>query len=165
MITLAVVFEALIGKSPTWADQIIADVGIDSRTMIPGSMFIAIPGESVDGHDFLGDAFANGASYALVEHPVSPDIRVIDLRSDSKPDLKEEIEVPFCILVENTIEALQRIAVADGTAQGPQISTHYFRSVSVIIHLCRDRNGVPQYNTVFIDNCDSAELGAGCFTE
>ena len=111
MITLAVVFEALIGKSPTWADQIIADVGIDSRTMIPGSMFIAIPGESVDGHDFLGDAFANGASYALVEHPVSPDIRVIDLRSDSKPDLKEEIEVPFCILVENTIEALQRIAV------------------------------------------------------
>jgi UDP-N-acetylmuramoyl-tripeptide--D-alanyl-D-alanine ligase len=110
MITLAVVFEALIGKSPSWADQIIADVGIDSRTMIPGSMFIAIPGESVDGHDFLADAFSNGASYALIEHPVSTDIRVVDLRSDSKQVFDEEIEFPFCILVENTVEALQRVA-------------------------------------------------------
>jgi UDP-N-acetylmuramoyl-tripeptide--D-alanyl-D-alanine ligase len=111
MITLAVVFEALIGKSPSWADQIIADVGIDSRTMIPGSMFVAIPGESVDGHDYLADAFSNGASYALIEHPVSPDFRVIDLRPNAKQDLKKEIEIPFCILVENTIEALQRVAV------------------------------------------------------
>ena len=112
MITLAVVFEALIGKSPPWADQIIADVGIDSRTMIPGSMFVAIPGETADGHDFLADAFSNGASYALIEHEVAPEFRVIDLRSKTKPDLKDEIEIPFCILVENSIEALQRVAVA-----------------------------------------------------
>lgn len=110
MITLAVIFEALLGESPTWADQIIADVGIDSRTMIPGSIFVAIPGESVDGHDYIEDAFSNGASYALIEHPISPDFRVIDLRSNTKQDLKEEIEVPFCILVDNTIEALQRVA-------------------------------------------------------
>lgn len=51
MITLSVVFEVLIGNAPEWTDQIIADVGIDSRTMIPGSLFVAIPGESVDGHD------------------------------------------------------------------------------------------------------------------
>jgi UDP-N-acetylmuramoyl-tripeptide--D-alanyl-D-alanine ligase len=110
MITLSVVFEVLIGNAPEWTDQIIADVGIDSRTMIPGSLFVAIPGESVDGHDYLEDAFSNGASYALIEHSVSQDLRVVDLRPGSDQDISEEIEVPFCIMVENTIEALQRVA-------------------------------------------------------
>jgi len=110
MITLSVVFEALIGNSPEWTDQIIVDVGIDSRTMIPGALFVAIPGESVDGHDYLEDAFSNGASFALIEHPVSSDYRVIDLRAGKDQDLSEEIEIPFCILVENSIEALQKVA-------------------------------------------------------
>ncbi|MCJ7716398.1 MAG: UDP-N-acetylmuramoyl-tripeptide--D-alanyl-D-alanine ligase [Anaerolineales bacterium] len=110
MITLSVVFEALIGNSPEWTDQIIADVGIDSRTIIPGSLFIAIPGESVDGHDYLEEAFSNGASFALIEHPVSTDYRVIDLRPGTKQDFIEEIEIPFCILVENSVEALQKVA-------------------------------------------------------
>jgi UDP-N-acetylmuramoyl-tripeptide--D-alanyl-D-alanine ligase len=110
MITLSIVFEALTGQIPEWTDQIIADVGIDSRTMIPGSLFVAIPGESADGHDYLEDAFSQGASYALIEHSVSPEIRVIDLRPDSNQDFSEEIEVPFCLLVENTVEALQKVA-------------------------------------------------------
>ena len=110
MITLSVVFEALTGKSPEWADQIIADVGIDSRTMIPGSLFVAIPGESVDGHDFLEDAFSQGASYALIEHSVSAENRVIDLRPGSDHDFSDEVEIPFCLLVENSVEALQKVA-------------------------------------------------------
>lgn len=110
MITLGVVFKALVGKAPDWADQIIADVGIDSRTIIPGALFVAIPGESVDGHDFLEEAFSKGASFALIEHPVSPDIRVVDLRSGSNQDFSSEVEVPFCLLVENSIEALQKVA-------------------------------------------------------
>jgi len=110
MITLSVVFEALTGKSPEWADQIIADVGIDSRTMIPGSLFVAIPGESLDGHDFLEDAFSQGASYALIEHSVSAENRVIDLRPGADHDLSAEVEVPFCLLVENSVEALQKVA-------------------------------------------------------
>ena len=110
MITLGVVFEALIGNAPEWADQIIADVGIDSRTMIPGSMFVAMPGESVDGHDYLEDAFSNGASFALIEHPVETDFRVIDLRPGSDQDLNLKVDVPFCLLVENSLEALQVVA-------------------------------------------------------
>ena len=50
MITLGVVLEVLTGKTSRWADQIIADVGIDSRTLIPGSMFVALQGETADGH-------------------------------------------------------------------------------------------------------------------
>lgn len=110
MITLGVVFEALLGESPAWADQIIADVSIDSRSLIPGSLFVAIPGESVDGHDYIEDAFTNGASYALIEHPVAEHLRVIDLRKGKKHNLDQEPEVPFCLLVENTVEALQKVA-------------------------------------------------------
>ena len=110
MITIGVVFEALLGKSPAWADQIIADVGIDSRTLIPGSLFVAIPGESEDGHDYIEDAFTNGASYALIEHPVATDFKVIDLRKGTKQNLDQEPEVPFCLLVDNSVEALQKVA-------------------------------------------------------
>ena len=79
MITLGVVFEVFKGIQPPWADQIIADVGIDSRKLIPGSMFVALAGESADGHDFVQDAFNRGASFALIDRPVEDGIRVLDL--------------------------------------------------------------------------------------
>jgi UDP-N-acetylmuramoyl-tripeptide--D-alanyl-D-alanine ligase len=41
---------------------------IDSRLATPGSLFVAIRGERVDGHDFLAAAVANGARAALVRH-------------------------------------------------------------------------------------------------
>jgi UDP-N-acetylmuramoyl-tripeptide--D-alanyl-D-alanine ligase len=110
MITLRVVLESLIGSAPSWAGQIIPDVGIDSRTLIPGSMFIALKGESVDGHDFVADAFLKGASFALIDHPVGDELRVLDLRTGSKTDLENEIEIPFCLLVDNSLEALQKVA-------------------------------------------------------
>lgn len=110
MITLGVVLEVLTGKTPHWANQIIADVGIDSRTLIPGSMFVALQGESVDGHDYVSDAFKNGASFALIDRSVDPQIRVIDCRPGSDLDLDQEVEEPFCLLVEDTLKALQRVA-------------------------------------------------------
>ncbi len=110
MITLRVVLESLTGSSPSWAGQIIPDVGIDSRTLIPGSMFVALQGESVDGHDFVEHAFSKGASFALIEHPVGDEIRILDLREGSKTDLEHEIEIPFCLLVDNSLAALQKVA-------------------------------------------------------
>jgi len=110
MITLGVVFEVLIGKTSRWADQIIADVGIDSRTLIPGSMFVAMQGETADGHDYVSQAFENGASFALIDRSVDPQLRVIDCRPGSDLDLDQEVEVPFCLLVEDSLKALQRVA-------------------------------------------------------
>jgi len=45
-------------------------VALDSHLVTPGSLFVAIPGARVDGHDYLGDAAAAGAAAALVDHPV-----------------------------------------------------------------------------------------------
>ena len=38
------------------------DVVIDSRAATPGSLFVALPGERVDGHEFAPAAVANGAA-------------------------------------------------------------------------------------------------------
>ncbi|HIZ38155.1 MAG TPA: UDP-N-acetylmuramoyl-tripeptide--D-alanyl-D-alanine ligase [Candidatus Ruania gallistercoris] len=45
-------------------------VVVDSRQAEPGSLFAAIDGAHVDGHDFLEAAAANGARAALVTRPV-----------------------------------------------------------------------------------------------
>ncbi len=51
MLTEADVIEALIGVRPSWATQVITEADIDSRHVIPGSLFVALPGEDSDGHD------------------------------------------------------------------------------------------------------------------
>jgi UDP-N-acetylmuramoyl-L-alanyl-D-glutamate--2,6-diaminopimelate ligase len=43
----------------------LADVQIDSRRVRKGDVFIAIPGATCDGHDFIGQALANGAGYIV----------------------------------------------------------------------------------------------------
>jgi UDP-N-acetylmuramoyl-tripeptide--D-alanyl-D-alanine ligase len=45
---------------------LVDDVVIDSRRVRAGSLFVALPGEHTDGHRFLGDALARGASACLV---------------------------------------------------------------------------------------------------
>ena len=42
-------------------------VSIDTRTLAPDDLFIAIKGETHDGHDHLAAAFAAGASAALID--------------------------------------------------------------------------------------------------
>ncbi|ACI98052.1 UDP-N-acetylmuramoylalanyl-D-glutamyl-2,6-diaminopimelate--D-alanyl-D-alanine ligase [Rhodospirillum centenum] len=41
-------------------------VSIDSRTLRPGDLFVALKGPNFDGHDYVGDALAHGAAAALV---------------------------------------------------------------------------------------------------
>ncbi len=54
-------------------------VAFDSREVGPGDLFIALKGEATDGHRFLGQAFAQGASGAIVSEPCAhPHILVGD---------------------------------------------------------------------------------------
>jgi UDP-N-acetylmuramoyl-tripeptide--D-alanyl-D-alanine ligase len=45
-------------------------ISTDSRSVHPGDCFFAIAGENFDGHNFLTDAFAKGASCAVVSKDV-----------------------------------------------------------------------------------------------
>ncbi len=54
-------------------------VEIDSRDVMPGDLFFAMSGETMDGHKFVDGAFARGASAAVVNRPVvGPHIIVDD---------------------------------------------------------------------------------------
>ena len=46
------------------------NIKIDSRKIKPGDIFVALPGSTVDGHDFVEKAYENGAIKAIVEHKV-----------------------------------------------------------------------------------------------
>ena len=50
-------------------DSALAGVSIDSRTLEPGQLFVALRGERFDGHAFLEAARARGAAGALVSQP------------------------------------------------------------------------------------------------
>ena len=45
-------------------------VSIDTRTLSPGDLFVALQGENGDGHRFVADALAKGAAGAMVHQDV-----------------------------------------------------------------------------------------------
>lgn len=50
------------------ADCQISGVSINTRTIEKGDLFVALKGDNSDGHKWVSDAFAKGASAALVEY-------------------------------------------------------------------------------------------------
>ena len=70
-------------------------VSIDSRTVQPGDLFVAIKGEKFDGHDFVADAFMRGAAAAMVSRAPAD-------APDDKP----------LLTVKDTLIALQGLARA-----------------------------------------------------
>jgi UDP-N-acetylmuramoyl-tripeptide--D-alanyl-D-alanine ligase len=54
-----------IGEEPAGYRRVVAD----SREVRPGDLFVALPGEHKDGHDFLDDALERGAAGLLVRRP------------------------------------------------------------------------------------------------
>lgn len=60
---------AAVGGRLVGEDVTVSSVTTDSRLAIPGSLFVALPGERFDGHAFVADARARGAAAALVRRP------------------------------------------------------------------------------------------------
>ncbi len=95
---------------PPGTNFVLSNATIDSRQCVPGSLFIALPGENVDGHDFVVDAFNRGASLAIVHKDLSIGIPVFDLRKEDPCPEGFMWQIPFVIRVENSLLALQEIA-------------------------------------------------------
>ena len=75
----------------TDATKTITGVQIDSRKVRAGDLFVAIPGEKVDGHKFIADVMEKGAVAALSQQRI------------------EEPKGPY-ILVESTVTAMKQLA-------------------------------------------------------
>src|SRR3954449_8957418 len=52
----------------------ITELAYDARDAGPGSLFFCVPGSRADGHDFAGDAVANGAVALVVERPLDLEV-------------------------------------------------------------------------------------------
>jgi UDP-N-acetylmuramoyl-tripeptide--D-alanyl-D-alanine ligase len=55
---------------PGEAATLVTSVSVDTRTIGPGALFVALPGGQVDGHVFVPNAIGAGAAAALTRHPV-----------------------------------------------------------------------------------------------
>jgi UDP-N-acetylmuramoyl-tripeptide--D-alanyl-D-alanine ligase len=68
-LTLADVLAATGGvlSTPLAGGTALTGVSIDSRTIGPGALFVAVRGPRFDGHDFLAEAAGKGAAAALVQ--------------------------------------------------------------------------------------------------
>ncbi len=115
MLTLADIIEALTDSRPEAASRLVITEGsIDSRQVIPGALFVALPGERVDGHDFVSAAFERGAVAALVQREVNCNATVLDLRQPLSAELPVAPDVletgPLCLLVTDPLQSLQKVA-------------------------------------------------------
>jgi len=69
-----------VGGALHGPDGVANAVATDSRSVAPGTVFVAIAGERLDGHDYVADAFERGAAAAMVHRAgvQGPTIEVAD---------------------------------------------------------------------------------------
>ncbi|MBF4992251.1 UDP-N-acetylmuramoyl-tripeptide--D-alanyl-D-alanine ligase [Methylophilus sp. QUAN] len=83
MIALKTIADVLQGTLQQGAEVTVTSVDTDSRRVLPGQLFVALPGEKFDGHDFLPQVANQGAVAALVSKSVTsslPTVLVKDTR-------------------------------------------------------------------------------------
>ena len=73
-------------------DQELSGVETDSRRVTKGTLFVAIPGERVDGHKFIPDVYAKGAACALSQQELTDPAGPYLLVEDTQQALKAAAE-------------------------------------------------------------------------
>jgi UDP-N-acetylmuramoyl-tripeptide--D-alanyl-D-alanine ligase len=109
-----------------------AGVSIDSRTLQPGQLFVAIAGPRFDGHAFLAAAQARGAAAALVHTDVEapaglPLVRVADTTTalaDLARHVRRTAAIPVVAITGSTGKTTTKeMAAALLALQGPVLKT------------------------------------------
>ncbi|MGB3612168.1 MAG: UDP-N-acetylmuramoyl-tripeptide--D-alanyl-D-alanine ligase, partial [Elainellaceae cyanobacterium] len=90
--------DGITGYGTVNPSQAITGIATDSRTTAPGQLFLALVGDTFDGHGFIPEAQVKGAIAAIVSRPVP---------ADSFPS--QATTLPQ-ILVPDTLAAYQAIA-------------------------------------------------------
>jgi len=126
MLTLADIVEGIGGRRPVQTElegARVQSVEIDSRRIVPGSVFVALKGERQDGHAFIQDALTRGAIGVIaeripaagetpseqgVDHGLRARVAIFDGQRLVVPVGAGLI--PLICLVDNTLAGLQKIA-------------------------------------------------------
>jgi UDP-N-acetylmuramoyl-tripeptide--D-alanyl-D-alanine ligase len=102
----------------------VREVVIDSRQVMRGDCFVALPGERVDGHEFVSHALGRGAAVVLVQQDLDHskyggavwvDARTGAVETIPAPEIAgageaEAEPLPCIIRVDDTLPALQRLS-------------------------------------------------------
>lgn len=99
--TTAEIITATGGMSS--GDWSASSVSIDTRTMQPGALFVALPGAKVDGHAHVANALSNGAAGALVNHPIAG------------------VDASRLVIVKDVEKALQQLGAAGRNRSNAQV--------------------------------------------
>ena len=78
--TLGEVAAAVGGAVREGADTTIGGVATDSRAVRPDSLFVALVGERLDGHDFIADALERGAAAVMVRSGFAVEAPAVHVR-------------------------------------------------------------------------------------
>lgn len=91
----------LIPGEGTDIDMCVSGVSLDSREVSEDGVFIAVPGERVNGHKFVGQVFSKGAALAVVQE--TPE----EIQCRTGEDARGWRSL---LLVQDTLQALKDIA-------------------------------------------------------
>lgn len=80
-----------------------ARFSIDTRTLQPGDIFVALPGAKVDGHQFISDALARGAQGLIVAQSQLARVQALG---------EKALQGALIVAVQDTLEALVAMASA-----------------------------------------------------
>ena len=106
------------GCPPQWIERALEAIVVDSGSVVPGALFVALKGERTDGHLFLQDAFGRGALASIGEaerirdsgFPVADSLVVncADGTIENPRPGAEDVHLLF--VVEDSLAGLQRLA-------------------------------------------------------
>ncbi len=107
MIRTLAQFAGACGGQLIGEDRAFTEVAIDTRKLTAGDLFAALPGERLDGHQFVADAAAKDAAGAIVLRALPP----------------EQLPAPMAQIVVANVEAALAAAARVARAQfaGPVI--------------------------------------------
>ena len=89
-------------------DRDVTGIAYDSRRVTPGMVFVAIPGQNVDGHDFITSAIDRGAAGIIGEHSGFASSRATRIKV---PDAREALAWAAAAFYQHPAKKLRVIGV------------------------------------------------------
>jgi len=114
-------------------DRDVNQIDFDSRAVIPGSLFVALKGEQVDGHDYIDKAIAAGAIAVIAERKVEnvpTEVTFIEVK-----DAQEALGYLAANFYDNPSEEIKLIGIT-GTNGKTTTTTLLFDVFTDIGHKC-----------------------------
>ena len=107
----------------------ISDLAYDSRQVMPGTLFVAIPGGYADGHEFVDQAIDRGATAIMVERELPYPIPQLIV-----PDTRRELANISARFFDNPSQDLRVVGITgtDGKTTTSYILDHILRSAGRI---------------------------------